>query len=292
MEVAYFDESNVALSSPLPNPLVGGTQNIRVEVRNPLNLTCLAIQTVSLIVNPNPLIELTGDELICTDDLRFSRTIDAGLLDISLQNQYTYTWFLDNILLTGETEYTLKVTAEGVYEVLVENQLGCTTSRKIEVTASNAATIENIIVTDFSSNNSIEIIVSGLGEYVFSINDGTYQTSNIFSQLESAIYTISVKDLKGCATVFETVYVLDVPKFFTPNGDGYNEFWNIKFLNPNLNLKVNIFDRYGKLLKRFDPKDSGWDGTYKGQAQPSTDYWFLVEFENGRNLRGHFSLKR
>jgi len=291
-EVSYFDQNNVQLPSPLPNPFVSGSQTVRVELKNPLNPSCITLADIVLIVNPNPSISLIGNELICSDNPAFTKIIDAGLLNPSLQNEYTYTWFLDNTLLDNETSYTLTVNQEGTYTVIVENQLGCTSSRSIEVTASNSATIENIVVTDLSDNNSIEIKVSGLSEYVYNLNGGTFQQSPIFSGLIPGKYTIGIADTKGCRSVFETVYILGAPKYFTPNGDTYNDFWNIQFLDPSLNLKISIFDRFGKLLKRFNPKDSGWDGTYNGNPIPSTDYWYVIEFENGRIVRGHFSLLR
>jgi gliding motility-associated-like protein len=69
---------------------------------------------------------------------------------------------------------------------------------------------------------------------------------------------------------------------------------NIKLLNYRtpLNLKVNIFDRYGKLLSQFNPKNKGWDGNYNGQTLPATDYWYAIEFDNGRIVKGHFSMIR
>jgi gliding motility-associated-like protein len=292
VEVSYFDQNNVPLSSPLPNPFVSGSQTIRVELKNPLNPTCFTTYNISLIVHPNPSISLIGNELICSDNPAFIKIIDAGLTDPSLQNEYTYTWFLDNVLVPNQTNYTLTVNQEGTYTVIVENQLGCTSSRTIGVTASNSATIENIVVTDLSDNNSITVKVSGLGEYVYNLNGGTFQESEVFSGLIPGIYTIGIADEKGCKSVYETVYILGAPKYFSPNGDSYNDFWNIQFLDPTLNLKISIFDRFGKLLKLFNPKDTGWDGTYNGTPLPATDYWYVIAFESGRFVRGHFSLVR
>jgi gliding motility-associated-like protein len=292
--VNYFDADGTVLPSPLPNPFISSTQTIRAEVRNSLNANCVAEVAIPLVVLANPSVVLTGTELLCTDDLRASREIDAGLVNVATQNEFTYTWFFNNVLLPDETNYVLTVDEEGTYTVAVENQNGCSSTRTIAVTASNAAIIENIKIIDFSANNTIEITVSGsgLGVYVYNLNGGSYQESPIFSALLSGIYQIGIQDLKGCTTVFETVYVIGAPKYFTPNADGYNEYWNISFLDPSLNLKITIFDRFGKLLKQFNAKDQGWDGTYNGQPLPATDYWFTVEFQNGRNFKGHFSLVR
>ena len=64
---------------------------------------------------------------------------------------------------------------------------------------------------------------------------------------------------------------------------------NSKF---NLETTIHIFDRYGKLLKQISPLSQGWDGTFNGVQMPSSDYWYSIQLEDGRVLKGHFSLKR
>ena len=82
------------------------------------------------------------------------------------------------------------------------------------------------------------------------------------------------------------------PLYFTPNGDGYNDYWKIKFSENEPNLTVKIFDRHGKFLKQLGTNSIGWDGKYLGKDMPSSDYWFVVTRENGKEHKGHFSLKR
>jgi gliding motility-associated-like protein len=81
------------------------------------------------------------------------------------------------------------------------------------------------------------------------------------------------------------------PKFFTPNGDGYNDTWKIKFSDLETSMIIKIFDRYGKLLKELTQNNS-WDGTFNGQELPASDYWFAVTRNNGKEYKGHFSLKK
>ena len=92
----------------------------------------------------------------------------------------------------------------------------------------------------------------------------------------------------------QTIAVIGAPKFFTPNGDGFNDFWNVKGVNANFNKNtiIYIYDRYGKLLKQIMPFSQGWDGTFIGQPLPSDDYWYTMKLEDGREAKGHFSLKR
>jgi gliding motility-associated-like protein len=89
--------------------------------------------------------------------------------------------------------------------------------------------------------------------------------------------------------------VLKYPKFFTPNNDGYHDTWNIPDLAFQPESFINIFDRYGKFLKKISPSGAGWDGNYNGNQLPSSDYWFQAFYtQNGIDqvFKSHFSLKR
>jgi gliding motility-associated-like protein len=98
----------------------------------------------------------------------------------------------------------------------------------------------------------------------------------------------------GCGISEEVVSVLGYPNYFTPNGDGINDFWQVLGVRPDFEsqAQIYIYDRYGKMLTRLNPLSPGWDGIYNGNPMPSSDYWFRVIFEDGRELRSHFSLVR
>ena len=294
MIVNYYDENGNSLPSPLPNPFVTATQDVLVEVINPINNNCFTTNTIAFEVYPLPYIDLYGTELICSNDPSFVRTINAGLEDETLQNNYTYNWYFNGSLIAGENNYELTVNTDGIYTVDVISSDGCVMTRTIQVTASNIATIQNIEIVELSNNNSIIIEVAGSGDFEYSLDNITYQDSNSFYNVEPGIYTVYIRDKNGCGVVNEDVSILGIPNFFTPNGDGYNDTWNIKGANVTFNSKtiIYIFDRYGKLLKQISPLGKGWDGTYNGELMPSSDYWYSVQLENGKILKGHFSLKR
>ena len=199
---------------------------------------------------------------------------------------------------TNPPQFTQQITVNsgGIYEVTLTNALNCARTKTFTIEASGIATIEGIIINDFQDKNTatIEISASSLGDYEFSLDGVNYQDSNIFSNLNAGEYTVYVQDKKGCGIVFETFYILDYPKYFTPNGDGYNDTWNIKNLDKrNLeNSIITIFDRYGKLIKQVSGANEGWNGTFNGEILPSTDYWFTIELTNGKTIKGHFALKR
>ncbi|MFD2940543.1 Ig-like domain-containing protein [Flavobacterium notoginsengisoli] len=136
-----------------------------------------------------------------------------------------------------------------------------------------------------SSNNSIS-------ESTSLENGMTYYASQTISNCESDRIPVVINILEATTgDCINFVEELPYPKFFTPNGDGYNDLWTIDpaYLAPNTGIK--IYDRYGKLIKELTPHTS-WNGTYLGNQQPASDYWFIAKRLNGTEFRGHFSLKR
>lgn len=295
MLVYYFDGNNNPLPSPLPNPFLTPTQQVRVEVVNPINPSCKATVMIPFVVHPLPAVQLTGDELVCSDLPTFTKVIDAGLLDSGQKNNFSYTWAKDGQPIVNATNYELTVNQKGVYTVTSTNTLGCSRSRTIIVNASDKAKV-TVEVKDLSAENTITVVATGAGDYEYALDQefGEYQKSATFDNVPSGIHTVYVKDVNGCGVTTQEVAVLGIPKYFTPNQDGYNDTWTIKGVNAFFNSKtsIQVFDRYGKLVKQIDPKGEGWDGKYLGQPLPSDDYWYSILLEDGRVFKGHFALKR
>ena len=143
-----------------------------------------------------------------------------------------------------------------------------------------------------SDNNFIEIIPTLDGNLEYSIDGESYQESNYFSNIEGGTYMAHIRDKDGCGEDSKEVTVIDYPKFFTPNNDGYNDVWQIKSINKFPNSKISIFDRYGKLVAELSENDFGWNGFYNGKELASDDYWFKANFNNKIIFSGHFALKR
>ena len=147
--------------------------------------------------------------------------------------------------------------------------------------------------------NIVEIIVDGDGDYEYAINEGMFQDETVFRNVPPGINTVIINDKNGCGTTDPLPFlVVGYPKFFTPNGDGANDDWNIKGIETLTNPVVFVFDRYGMLLKQLGALDA-WDGTFNGRPMPSSDYWFRFEYAESeadvvvaKTRKTHFSLKR
>ncbi|WP_396193532.1 T9SS type B sorting domain-containing protein, partial [Flavobacterium sp.] len=242
---------------------------------------CGAITTISITVNP--LVTPTFNTIPA-----FCAGTTAPVLPTTSLNGIVGTW----------SPATVSNTTSGTY-TFTPNAGQCASTQTI-VTTINSSSLTDfqwIVSEPFSSNPTITIIPNSPGNYLYQLDSGTPQTSNVFYNVSSGLHTVQVTDTNGCSDtiVKNDILIIDYPRFFTPNADGYNDTWNINDLILQKNSKIYIYDRYGKLLKQIFPFQSGWDGKYNNNDMFSDDYWFVVEFEYNNTMKlfkAHFTLKR
>lgn len=278
--VSFFSSYNNAELNQNVLPLsyqAHNTQTIYVRVTNSQFEECFSIATFELVIYEYP-------RLTSIEDLYEMCNGEAIIVNVS-EVYDSYLWS------DGSTNPSLLITEPGEYTITV-TQNNCSTTKTFTAVASEKATIADIIIKDFSlSDNSIEIIVDGNGDYEYSMG-GLYQDSNVFLGVDSGLYIVYVRDKNGCGVVTQPIQVLAYPLYFTPNQDGINDYWHVKYAYYEPKMEVFIFDRYGKLITSFRGQDLGWDGTFNGNLLPATDYWFKIKREDGREHKGHFSLVR
>lgn len=106
----------------------------------------------------------------------------------------------------------------------------------------------------------------------------------VASPTKDIIYTLMVTSDDGCMLADEVfVKVLqfpEIPNTFTPNGDGVNDTWNIKYLDSYPNSTVKIFNRYGKEVF-FSAKYAPWDGKLNGEYLPEGMYYYIITAKDG-----------
>ncbi len=193
----------------------------------------------------------------------------------------TYDWN------TGETTSQITVGDPGTYTVGVTNSDGCTNVKTITLEQVDAPIISNITSDEYT----IKVATTLQGDFEYSINGRDYQASSEFEDTEGGRYTIYVREKNGCGEVSMQYTHFVIPKFFTPNGDPYNNTFDLVGIENYSSSSVNIFDRYGKLLKNSRNSPFSWDGTFNNRDLPSGDYWYIIQIED-TTFKGHFSLKR
>ena len=295
---AVFQRNAIDITQPLNvNPplktqeIWAGIQDVGVKIE------CLGrIKVADLVLAPFPTFDLPSTQVFCTN---------LGVDIISIANQgdvYSYAWTIDGAPLVQNTN-EISITAGGTYTATATNNLsGCETIKTIVVKESEYPLfdLDDLSFFDLTSDgsNRIEVLTGigalGIGDYEFSLDGGPYQDSPVFDDVPPGIHQVSVRDKNGCGTKSVTSSVVGYPLYFTPNGNGKNDNWQLSGVDGVFQSQslIYIFDRHGRLLAQITPGGVGWDGTYNGSPMPADDYWFRVKLEDGRMFTGHFSLMR
>ena len=262
---------------------------------------CYALAELTLQVNPLPEFYLEDSYILCVNtngsEVLEPLEIDTGLSAVD----YSFVWTYNDTVITGETGPSIMPTQGGSYSVLVadistSSVTTCENEVSTTVIESEPPTLIIELVTQaFAENHVLQVTATGDGVYEYSLDGGLWQDETIFTNVSAGQHEITARDKNGCGSITVSKFVIDYPLYFTPNGDGQNETWNIEGIGND--AKIYIFDRYGKLLKQISPDGNGWDGTYNGSAMPTSGYWFTVEYTEPltgerKEFRAHFTLKR
>ena len=292
---------NSATGAITPSASDAGVYTITYTI--PSSGGCASSQvTTSVTINalPDPIL-VDGD--VCFNpngNLVRNYTFVSGLNILN----YSFEWFFNGALIPVANLSYYTAIAVGTYSVIATNRLtGCKSSQVFGtvILAEQATDFFTSIDDTFTQHNVMTVVVQGgTGPFLYQLDNGPFQTSNVFYQVPSGVHNVTVTDDTACTQITKIVTVMGYPRFFTPNSDGTHDYWNIYYYNNLPEAQVYIFDREGKFIKQFDPSGFGWDGTFNGAMVPATDYWFLVKYKeknlNGvkesREFRSHFALKR
>ncbi len=278
-------------------------QTLYVRVESTVNGDCFGIGPyVDLAVYLIPEFEVIPEAIIC---LNISPQTQLEI--INPKGKYAYNWIGPNGFMSKEENPIVNSAGEYVVTATQLNPNGsfCTSiTQTVNVIESTIATIklQDITITDLSTNNTILIDPSnlGIGDYEFSLTSefGPFQDSTLFEMVAAGDHILFIKDKNECGIATIKVSVIGFPNYFTPNNDGVNDTWQFIGANQNYytSVLVKIFDRFGKIITVLDVQNNSWDGNYNGKQLPASDYWFTAEVMNKdgeiKNRKGHFSLIR
>ncbi len=297
---AQLEQNEILNQSTYINE-VSFSETLYVRVESDDNGDCYGIGPhLLLTVNPRPEFEVEQTEVYCSDN------VPITLTTINASGNFTYEW-MDNSGQVISNLPTASVASGNTYTVIATSASGCQSfpfSYTVKESAIASIGLDDVTIVELSDNNRISINNNnnnlGIGDYEFALDrvDGSYQNEAVFSGVSAGMHTVYVRDKNLCGIAELDVFILGFPKFFTPNNDGSNDTWRVmglgsEFTNASV---VNIFDRYGKLIKQINAKNGVWDGTFNSEPLADSDYWFLAELVevtgNKRTYKGHFSLIR
>ncbi len=156
----------------------------------------------------------------------------------------------------------------------------------------------SLVLENSNINEITAHVTGGLEDYTIFFDDVNNGTDNTYIINRTDTYVVRVVDQNGCEVVaeIEMEFIdIEIPPFFTPDGDGRNDTWLPDNLEAFPNVLMIIFDRYGRELYRMEYGDAGWDGIYNNSELPTGDYWYIIKLQgenDDREMVGHFTLYR
>lgn len=285
----------------LPDSYDSESKTIWVRIAGPGNLNCGGLQSFDLVVNPKPLVTIDDKYFICIDP-----TVNPVILTAEPSNQRVEWQDTNNNNQVVSTDRSFFLNERGKFRLVAYNTINgleCTNSQTFKVVHYQPPTIVSTEVFEENGSFSVLVTVEGTSSYEFSINGIDFVgngTSYTLTNVPLGFQTVYVRGLNNCEPEAQKeISVLGYPNFFTPNGDGINDFWNVKGVSETYYKSVNIriYNRYGKAIYEIkDFQSSGWDGNYNGKKLDPNDYWFTAEIidlnDKVITKRGNFSLIR
>lgn len=263
----------------------GDSQTCTDVYDNP-DVTIYANPIVTLLYNNTA---ITADIVLCQDNGAIQIAENKGIY--AGTSVFTGT----GISTTGTFDPTISGTGTfAINYVFTANGTGCSYTTNFNITVNPVPVIQDDEQYVMLEGQKILLrpkvsISSGAVSYSWA-PAATLDNADIekpyASPTENTTYTLTVKSDKGCETV-KSIYVKVlkaplIPNAFTPNSDGINDTWEIKYLNMYPNVTVDIFSRTGEKVYFSKGYASPWDGTSRGSVLPVGTYYYIINPGSGR----------
>jgi gliding motility-associated-like protein len=241
------------------------------------NSGCVVNETVTLTAPDRLELTITPKDEICERG-------DGSLTFVTNGGTAPFTYAVNNIPVSSAQLFALSA---GYYNVAVTDANGCT--------ASNSATLNNIILpaveilnhdTTINIGETVHLYAINAPDYVWTPAEGlscTNCSSPVARPLQQTTYVVNTVSGLNCEpTAMVTIYVnthlsLFVPTAFTPNNDGVNDYFRVKAKGVEV-FKLMVYNRWGQLLFTSNDPNKGWDGFYQHELQPAGGYVYLIEY--------------
>jgi parallel beta-helix repeat protein len=176
------------------------------------------------------------------------------------------------------------IRAVGIYQFIVTDAIGSKDTVLLNLVQPNAINI-NIgysIITTYNTTTTINVTATGgVPPYTYQLDNGVFQSSNLFTNQTAGVYKVTVKDAKGCTTsktvnLTVTSITLNLDKRLaitvSPN-PSYSSFTvsTIKYRGGFVSMNLNIYNAFGQLV-------------YSAQGLSNMTYTFGANFVPGNYI--------
>lgn len=278
-----------------------GTQTIYAVKSNIKNENCYTETSFQLTIHPY--LDLFIDDVIICKNFDTNEPIEPVEIQSGLDsNKFTAEWYLDGKLVGKGVNYNANEIGKYIIvpqRIVPEIGNDCNYNpTEVNVIPSSPKAKITYLTEAFTDKTAVRVdfVNYGLGNYEYKIDDSEFQSSNEFTDIETGVHIITIRDLNGyCPDFYLKFTALSFPKHFTPNGDGNNDVWNIEDLKDDPTAVIQVFNRYGALITAFKASENGWNGFQNGKLVASNSYWFKVNFtykDKPADFKSYFALER
>ena len=269
---------------------------------------CYEIVEFDLIIPESPAVATAVNYELCDLDLDGSELFELATQESLILNglpasDYSMSYYNSSAEAQADTNRLLApeiISSGQEIFVRIEDIInpGCVSISRLSLIVNTPAALSGVNPEEIGvqvSSRSIDLEIINRENFLFALNDpaGPYQSGINFEDVNPGINILYIRGNERCELITLEVLVPEYGAFFTPNGDGYNDLWNLNTGNfSDHENAIRIFNRYGKLIKEVLPNSAGWDGTYNGKNMPADDYWFTFTLPSGQEIKDHFSLVR
>ncbi len=235
---------------------------------------------------------------ICDSNLVNFTSYATNFADTIINKPLQYKWFFgtsdNNTSNNKNAEYFFTSPGKYVITLLVQSSTGCI------VKAQDSITVNPYPVVDagpdkhifYGTSETFTPIVSD-SNLVYSWTPSLYLNNDtilnpVCTPQDDQAYTFTATTLAGCSRSdkVNVFYLgkLNLPNAFSPNGDGINDTWKIKYLDNYPGATLDVFNRYGQKVFHSDGYSKEWDGNMNGNPLPMGTYYYVVDPKNTKPI--------
>lgn len=264
VSITYFNSENDAKNNVNP---ISSTQNItstgsyflRFEKSN----SCPNWAKITVNIKIPKASTTLQNKTICKNTTTF---VDAG-------TDFTYYKWSNGT--EGETLHNATY-GIGTHSVELTSTNGCVYKQYFTISEAVDPVIDSVI----EQGNSITVNVSGgTAPYEYSLDQSNWKNSNVFYNVNRGVQKVRIRDSKKCTVKEYEFSIINIINAITPNGDGMNDVLDYSDLRVKKEVKISIFDRFGKKVYSSEKQSNYiWNGTENGRSIITGTYWYVLEW--------------
>ncbi|MBH83756.1 MAG: hypothetical protein CMP70_03675 [Flavobacteriales bacterium] len=268
-----INSANISVDFPIDNDISDTLFLLTITDKN----GCIYNEEVE--IHPARLFNYNATFGICYGD---SIVIDAN----SFANYSNYSWSLNPSQVTNVDESSLGLVVTNsstIFVTVSDYSSACSFTDELDIVVLNPTIVSNDDFGIIRGESAMLSITDGEPPYLWSTTETT--SDIVVNPLVTTNYIAYALDtVTGCIGKDTVRVFVGMNEGFSPNGDGYNDTWEISYLNQYESSKVEIFNRWGtSIWSSSYPSIENWDGKFNGSDLPVGTYYYIITFDSSLN---------